>query len=176
MVDQLTFQTIGILLTALTVSIAAIYYTLTLRYTRRNQDLQLETRQAQLYMGLNNTFTSLEFRKQWHITETATWKDYDDFNDKYGPDKNLEVLTATTMVFAFFDSVGALVRKQLIDIDLVDGVMAISLIVTWRMFESVLKGDREFFNSPTLWGDFEYIYNELNKREQYAHTKSPYRI
>ena len=35
MVDQMTIQTIGILLTGITLSIAAIYYTLTLRYKKK---------------------------------------------------------------------------------------------------------------------------------------------
>jgi len=57
MIDQLTLQTIGILLTGLTVSIAAIYYTLTLRYTRRKLELQLETRQTQLFMQIYGRLT-----------------------------------------------------------------------------------------------------------------------
>lgn len=44
MVDQLTLQTISIVLTGLTLSIAAIYYMLTLRYTRMNMKNTLETR------------------------------------------------------------------------------------------------------------------------------------
>jgi hypothetical protein len=72
MVDQLALQTIGILMTGVSLTIAAAYYTLTLRNTQKNQQLQLETRQAQLYMGLVNTFNSYEHRTQWVITESAT--------------------------------------------------------------------------------------------------------
>ena len=76
-------------------------------------------------------------------------------------------------MFTFFDSVGTLVRKKLIDMDLVDGALAIHIIVMWKMYESILKGDREYFQTPTVWEDFEYIYNELNKRAQYARTSPP---
>jgi hypothetical protein len=143
---------------------------MTLNNTRKNQRLQLETRQAQLYMGLINTFNSLEFRTQWHLVESATWKDYDDFHEKYIPGS--DVLTATVMHFTFFDSVGGLVRKKLIDIELVDGILAQAIVMTWRMYESIIVGDRERFQTPTMWMDFEYIYNEINKREQYASTSS----
>ena len=164
-------QTLSVMIAATGVTIAAIYYVLIVRNSQKMQQLQLETRQAQLYMGLLNTLRSPEFRKQWHITESATWKDFDDFHEKYSPGS--EVLTATTSMFTFFDSVGTLVRKKLIDMDLVDGALAIHIIVMWKMYESILKGDREYFQTPTVWEDFEYIYNELNKRAQYARTSPP---
>jgi len=77
------------------------------------------------------------------------------------------------MMFTFFDSVGHLVKKKLINIDLLNETFAMSIIVTWRRFESIIKGDREYFLSPTLWEDFEYIYYELSKREQFADTSPP---
>ena len=54
MVDQVTIQTLGILLTGFSVSLAAVYYTMTLRN-------QTETRQAQLFMQLFQLFNS----KDW---------------------------------------------------------------------------------------------------------------
>ncbi len=77
------------------------------------------------------------------------------------------------MMFTFFESVGSLVEKKLINIELVDGVLANSIIMIWRRFESIILGDREYFQSPTLWEDFEYIYIELSKREEYADISPP---
>lgn len=79
MVDQMTLQTIGILLTAVTVSIAAIYYTMTLRYAKRSQELQLETRQAQLFMPIYSTSYNEEHIKA--ISEIQKWE-YDSARDK----------------------------------------------------------------------------------------------
>ena len=165
---MIDLQTLLTYLTLISVPVGVFYHIMTLRNTRRNQELQLETRQAQLYMGLINTFNSLEFRTQWHLAESATWVDYDDFVEKYS--LGSEVLTATVMMLTFFDSIGSLVRKKLIDMDLVDGVLAQALVVTWRMFESIVIGNRDHFQTPTMWEDFEYVYHELNKRDQYAHT------
>jgi hypothetical protein len=141
------------------------YYVLTVRNAQRNQEQQLETRQAQLYMGLINTMRSPEFSRQLHIARAAEWKDYDDYSERYSQENTPEVLTAFTSVFAFFDSVGTLVKKKLIDISLVDGLLANSIIITWKRCESLVKGDREYFQRPNLWEDFEYIYKELTKRE-----------
>ena len=50
MVEQVTFQTIFQFLQTLGILVGVFYYVMTLRYNRRNQELQLETRQAQLFM------------------------------------------------------------------------------------------------------------------------------
>lgn len=148
--------------------IALTYYALQIR----NQN---KTRQAQLYMGIINTFNSLEFRTQWHKSESTTWTDYEDYKENYSPEKNQEVLTANVMMFTFFDSIGALVKKNLLNLELVDGSLALSAVLTWRMYEEVIMGDREYFQTPSIWEDFEYIYNELNKREKYSSARSPHR-
>lgn len=151
------------------VFIALSYYIMNLRNLR-------QTRQAQIYLNLMETFRSTEFLRQWHITETARWKDFDDYHEKYSPENNPEVLTATTAVFLFFESVGTLVRKKLIGFDLVDGQLAIAIVAHWRRWESIILGDREYFQSPGFWSDFEYIYKELDKTGQYASIRSPLEI
>jgi len=163
------YQTLSIVLTGIGMIIAFTYYALQIR----NQN---KTRQAQLYMGIINTFNSLEFRTQWHISESTKWTDYDNYKEKYTPEKNQEVLTANVTMFTFFDSIGALVKKNLLNLELVDGSLALSIVVTWRMYEEIIMGDREYFQAPSMWEDFEYIYYELNKREKYASARSPHKI
>ena len=163
------YQSLSIVLTGIGMIIALSYYGLQIR----NQN---KTRQGQLYMGIINTFNSLEFRTQWHISESTKWTDYDDYKQKYTPEKNQEVLTANVMMFTFFASIGALVKKNFLNLEFVDSQLALSIVVTWRMYEDVIMGDREYFQAPFMWEDFEYIYDELNKREKYASTRSPYKI
>ena len=167
-------ETLLTYLTLISVPIGVFYHIMTLNNSRKNQQQQLETRLAQLLMNIINTFNSLEFRTQWHISETASWSDYEDYKQKYPPGS--EVLTANVMMFTFFDSIGVLVKQNLINLDLVSHSFALSIVVTWRMYEDVILGDREYFNSQYMWEDFEYIYNELDKIEKYASTKSPYNV
>jgi hypothetical protein len=166
MAEPVTLQTLLTYLTLISVPVGVFYHIMTLRNTRKNQELQLETRQAQLYMGLINTLRSPEFRRQWHIAEAASWEDYDDFSTKYSAENNPEVLSAFTSVWAFFESVGTLVKKGLIDLGLVDGFLAGSLVGAWRWFEPLLIGDRDHFGA-NLWADFEYVYDEIMKRGDY---------
>ena len=154
------------------VAIAGVLIALT--YYILNIQNQRQTRQAQIYLSIIDTFRSTDFMKQWHLSETATWKNFDDYCEKYNPENNPEVLTAATAVLVFFDSVGTLVRKKMIDIDFIDGQLAIAIVAHWRRWEPIILGDREYFQSPEFWPDFEYIYNELDKTGRYASTRSPH--
>ena len=120
-------------------------------------------------MNIINTFNSLEFRNQWHLVESATWSDYDDFHEKNPPGS--KVLTAVVIHFTFFESLGSLVDKKLIDIEIIDGILALNVVMTWRKFAEIIVEDREHFHSPTMWIHFENLYNELSKREEYASTE-----
>ena len=166
---MIDLQTILTYLTLISVPVGVFYHIMTLNNTRKNQQLQLETRQAQLYMNIINTFNTTDFRKQWHLVESATWTDYNDFHEKYHP--GTEELTAVVRHFTFFESIGSLVDKKLVEVEIIDGILALAIVVTWRKYEDVIVEDREHFRSPTMWIHFENLYNELSKREEFSDTK-----
>ena len=178
MVDQLTLQTIGILLTGLTVSIAAIYYTLTLRYTRRNQDLQLETRQAQLFMQLYSQFRTKEFQQVWTEIRFWEWGSYDEYLEKYGPQTNPEAYSLMMSIVNFFDGVGMLVKRELIDMSFVEEMFSNHIILFWRKLEPIIKEARERQLSPLtpprprIWEMVEYLYDEVIKYEEELELKT----
>jgi hypothetical protein len=165
MVDQLTLQTIGILLTAVTVSIAAIYYTLTLRYTRRNQELQLETRQAQLFMQIYNRFQEVEFRKNFNDVLTREWEDYDDYVRKYGRFTNPTAQAASTSIGLFFEGLGVLLERGLLDVDMVSDLMSSPVRLYWEKMSPIFMGMRARMNRDDTMAWAEYLYNEVLKRD-----------
>ena len=63
MVDQLTLQTTISLLTLISLTIGVVYHIMTLRNAKKNQELQLETRQAQLFMNIFESYRGIEFRR-----------------------------------------------------------------------------------------------------------------
>jgi hypothetical protein len=60
MVEQVAFQTVFQFLQTVGILVGVFYYIMTLRNTRKNQQLQLETRQAQLFTSLSREFRSVE--------------------------------------------------------------------------------------------------------------------
>ncbi len=96
-------QTISIIFAGVSIGVAALYYTLTLRNTQRAQQLQLETRQAQLFMQAYSKFIDREFQKSFfEIVHQWEWDDYDDFMAKYGLKTNSEETSKWGSVLAYF--------------------------------------------------------------------------
>ena len=146
---------------------------MTLRNTRKNQQLQLETRQDQLFMNLYKAWRSPDFHKQWHTIRRLEWRDYDDFSQRYGEKENdIEVILSYTSVMTFFDGIRVLVKNGLVDMNTVYDLLSTTVLWTWEQYEPIMRGDRENFQRPQMWDDFEFLYNEVKKREQQAVLKT----
>ena len=170
---MIDLQTISVVIAATGVTIATIYYTLTLRNTQkvrelslRAQEQALETRQAQFFWGLFEIWRSPEFRTQWHKIRALEWRDFNDFSEKYGEERDIEAISAFSSTMTFFEGIGVLVKRKLIDISLVHDLLATSILWTWEQYEPIFKGDREYFQRPQMWDDFESLYNMVKKIEQ----------
>jgi len=115
-------------------------------------------------MDLYETYRSPTFRKQADdVMFRMEWDDYEDFLRKYDANVNSEERTSWFSVAAFFEGVEVLVKRGLIDLALVDDLLAVSIKRTWEKIGPVETRSREHFNNPRLFDDFEYLYNELMK-------------
>jgi hypothetical protein len=65
----------------------------------------------------------------------------------------------------FFEQLGRLSQKKLVDIDLLPFGPG-QVKATWEKIKPVLEGGRKSYNEPKLGYGFEYLYNEMQKREQ----------
>jgi len=48
-----------------------------------------------------------------------------------------------------------------VDIGLVYELMSTSIKGFWCRYEPIIKGDREFFKNPKMWGDIENLYKMI---------------
>ena len=161
-------QTTSIIFAGVSIGVAALYYTLTLRNTQRAQQLQLETRQAQLFMQAYNRFTEKEFQKSWfEMVSQWEWDDYDDFMTKYGPKTNSEDASKFGSVLAYFEGLGVFVEQKLIDIELVSRLGSSNIINCWEKFRPVFEEYTRRTGNPYTYDYLEWLYNELkNKRHK----------
>ena len=153
-----------LVLTGIGIIVAIIYYTLTLRNATKTQQLQLETRQAALFMDLYKTYQSLEFVKTRRELITLEWTDFDDFWEKYGGDSDSDVWIKWQSQAAFYNGVGVLVKKGLIDISLVDELFSNVLHRMWNHMGPVIiewRDTRKYTEIRTheLFHGFDYLYN-----------------
>jgi hypothetical protein len=157
-VDILLLQTVSIAIASVGVFVAAIYYVLLIRHQSR-------MRQTDLVVRLYSAFSGKELQEAYFETGYGMeFADYDDFMKKYRmPSKPIVPLW---QVCKFFDGVGVLLRRKLVDIGLVDELFHTEATVIWEKVKPLVEGRRKELNQPTAYQCFEYLYNELKKREQ----------
>ncbi len=178
MVDQLTFQTIGIVIAAISVVIGVINSIIVSRRDERrqnlllkNQELSLESRQIGLYMEFNKIIQQvlsdyLDFFNQ-------EWEDFEEYMRKYGPSSNPEAYLKFLKIAYVFQASGALVEGGVIDIKDVYNNSGFSIIAAWEKMEPLIRGMRKRFNNPIIYPQFEFLYYELIKyREEHQELKN----
>jgi len=166
-----TLQTLGIL-------VGIYYYVMTLRNQRKNQELALETRQAQLFMNIyDRRINNPDWDEINHRIQGLRWKDWDEYQalfDYTNPETRDNHMAMSTMM-TFYVGVGVLVKSNLVDIRLIAQFMSRSTKVFWEHVEPIVEEGREHWYGPGWLKELEYLYNELNKyAEEHPESELPY--
>ena len=152
-------QTISIMLASASVFIAAIYYVWQIRH-------QTKLRQTDIAVRLFSIYMSDEFRDALAKVWNLKFDNYEDYVRKYGFmwTSEGEVPKTVSKICVFFNALGVLVRRRLIDIEIVADLLWVER--SWLKLKPIIEGVRKQYNSPTYHNDFEYLYDEMKKREQ----------
>lgn len=155
---MIDIQTVSIVLASASVIAGVIYYAFQIRN-------QTKTRQTDLVMKLYSNFNSLEFQKTWEEILKREDNDVHNYHKKYG-------LAEALTVGMFFEGIGILLKRKLIDIELVDDMFTSPIKMTWEKMRNTTLEARKVRNQPEIFEWFEYLYNELQKREQKLQSKT----
>ena len=150
---------ISAIVAAAGVLVGVAYYILDMRN-------QARTRQTDMVLRLYSTFSSEEFQITLAQIDNLKFQNTDDFLQKYGSKVNAEVWGKWQSVAAFFEQVGVLLHRKLINISLVDDLLTTDVKQQWERMAHVILDIRKRLDSPQIWEWFEYLYNEMKKREQ----------
>jgi hypothetical protein len=145
-------QTVSIVVASASVVLAAIYYIFQVRH-------QTKLRQTDLVMRLYSTFGSKEFQDAWTRIESSVFKNYYEYVKKYGSGDYVQCAT-------FFEGIGVLLQRKLIDVNLIDALFGVPLKYMYGIMKPIIEGNKEQFHEPRVFEYFEYLYNEMKKREQ----------
>jgi len=158
---MVSIEIVALVLTGLGLAASIVYYSNVLSNANKTQQMQLETRQAQLFMPIYSTYHSEEYIKAF--SEIMTWKydSYDDYMAKYGLDVNPEAYMMYRKVFGYLEGLGVLVRRGLIDPSLVDDLMSGFIIGYWQKLEPYIVERRKRLNWPQVGEQIEYLYNQV---------------
>ncbi|MDH5450961.1 MAG: hypothetical protein OEX77_08710 [Candidatus Bathyarchaeota archaeon] len=148
---------ISAIVAAAGVSVGVVYYVLDMR----NQN---KVRQMDMIMRLYSHYCSEEYSKASGRYMATEFKDFEDFQQKYGVVGEHPVTTAFYIVPTFFEGVGALLKRKLTNIELLHELFAVKM--HWKKIEPIIEDVRKHFEEPRLFENFEYLYNETEKYEK----------
>jgi len=148
-------QTISIAIASAGVFLAAIYYIFQIRHQNR-------VRQSDLVIRLYAQSTTDEWEHAYMKVLSAPFEDYEDFCRKYGGTLTENpVSIAVDKISAFYEQLGYLLYKKLIDPDMLFEMFSIGR--PWNKIKPIIYGARKQYDQPTIYEWFEYLYNELQK-------------
>ena len=171
MVDLAEIQTVyylvaatGVIGALITAVIGVKSYLNSNKRAEESRKRELDTRQTQLFMDIWKVFSSKEYQKdREQMFYIWQFKDYEEFFKKYGPDVNPDGHAIFDMNCSYYEGIGVLVRRGVISPDLVYDLMYGSIIYFWERFLPIFLGLRERFSSPIIFGDVEFLYNEMKR-------------
>lgn len=160
MVDIQILQTASIGIASAGVLLAAVYYILQIRH-------QSKVRQTDLVVRLYSALSGRELQEAYFTVIILEFADYGDFMKRYaGGLSAVPTVAMLAQVCKFFDGIGVLLYRGLVDVGLVDDLFHAEVTRLWEKVKPIAEGRRKELNQPTYVQSFEYLYNELKKREQ----------
>ena len=159
------FETVLSYIAMISIPVGVTYHILTLYNTRKTQQLTLENRNAQLLMRIYDKYTETELMKQQMEILNSKWDDIDDFWDRYGPQTNPEFYSKFSRLAYYFDGIGVLLKRKLVDKDAIYDLMGAHVLQYWNNhYGPIMPGLREKWENPEAYKQFEYLANEMKKR------------
>jgi len=152
---MISLEVVAILLSGISISASIFYYANILNNANK-------ARQTQLLMDLYQTYRSPEFFHDWdHVIWRIKADTWEEAMKSLHPLSSTEGRKAWFSVGTFFNGVGVLVKRNLIDISLVDDLLGNMIKIAWEKIGPIEVESRVRFNNPRAFEDFEYLYNEI---------------
>jgi hypothetical protein len=176
---EITYQMLLSTLQTIALIVGIAYYLFIMRNSQRNQELArrsqehaTETRQAQLFMYIYDRWSSREYNTHFFAVRDWEWTDYEDFIEKYGWQNNPDTYYHFSSIGTYFEGIGVLVNRGLVDPTLVDDLISGSVTFFWEKFgESIIKERRRRDNFPQLFEWVEYLYNAIKPIRDSQHPE-----
>jgi hypothetical protein len=165
-------QTISVVIAAVSVVIGVINSILSSRRAAQNDQMMLETRQAQLFAQIHSWWRSRDGVKAYGKVRYSYYDPLqkmgiEDYLEKYGASGDIEVYADQMTLNTFLEGVGVLVKKGLIDIELVEDLLSQRIIWYWEnMLGPIVDYVRKLTDDPTQYDSIEYLYHEMKHRQR----------
>jgi hypothetical protein len=166
MFDLAEIQAVYYMVAATGVLVAAGYYVFTMRVNQRSMKTTLETRQAQFMNQISDEINSVENRAIVFELATMEWKDWADFEEKYGSTGNIEAAARRTSLIGKLDNLGWLLKNGFLDPEWVHSQFHGTVTPIWLKFKPWVMQMRTVFKSPTMYVGLEYLGEKILEIER----------
>jgi hypothetical protein len=156
MVDLSLLQSVSYIAGALGVCVAAFYYVTMVRINQRALKISMTNNLLQF-------FSTVEGWKIWGEIMNMTWKDYEDFEKKYGSDYNLDNFAKRHAVWVQLDLLGDQLRAGDLDRETIYTGFGTGATWIWAKFKPVFDENRRRYNGKDSWVGLEYLAGEMLK-------------
>jgi hypothetical protein len=125
------------------------------------QQQNLETRQTQVFMNIFERFNNPDLMNAWNnITMEMKYRDYDEFLEKYGWEKNPSYFIHFDRIGWTLHGMGVLLRKNQIDPELVCDLCGAGILDFWDKAKPFYVEWRRRYNIPVYEG-IDYLYDRV---------------
>jgi len=148
-------QTIGVLVTATSVSVAAIYYIFTLRINMKAREMEIA------HLCLSETISD-EGLQRFATVMTMEGKNAEDFMEKYGY-LNPEMFGKWTSQLFSYETRGILLKSKVVDAEKLYVLGGYGAIRIWEKYKDIIKYRRDAEWGQDYMSNFEFYAGEMMK-------------
>jgi hypothetical protein len=128
---------------------------------QETRDRELETRKLQFVTSITSQLLSEEGQRRYGELMNMEWKDYDDFERKYGSDYNLDNTAKRMSVWKTYNTLGMLVREKLIEPEVIYRINDVNPCYMWSKFKDIMPEWQKRYGGGEVFSDFEFLSDEL---------------
>ena len=154
---EITYQMVLSTLQTIALIVGVLYYVTTMR----NQN---KARQAQLYQGLFNKYSSEETNRHYLNIMQEEWREHENIIDELKPE-NKEKYLSFCVVSSYYEGIGVLIEENLLDLRPVATTSAISIKWYWETVRPFVERMR--IEYPGYAQKSEYLYNRILEYERH---------
>jgi len=154
---MIQIEYLPIVLTGIGIMASILYYASVLRNANKTQKMQLDTRQAQLFMQIYSVFASDEFFERAGIVVRTEFTDLDDFWENHYTSQHWTHWT-------WLNGLGILLKNGLVDLEMVyDMLGGFGPPRVWSKYRDVILDLRDRHQLPDMFSSFEYLAGEITR-------------
>ena len=156
-------ESIPYVLTGIGIIISILYYTSVLRNANKTQQIQLDTRQAQLLMQIYNRMDTPEKAKAVNHIMKMKFSSFEELIRDYIEAPDQETWNYVLSVVIMLEGQGVMIKQNYVKIESIGHLLGGFVVFFWNLFDSYKTEIREYLGYSKWASETEYLYTELMK-------------